>query len=119
MNDRKGKRESLRVLRPGAIRLIILVSSLLLAGLVGHSAGADERHDREAMDTVVLVVGEEVSLDYGPVTRVAISNPDTLDTRVDSSGHVLLKGLSSGEASVLIWLPDDSKVSVHVTVTDG
>ena len=65
---------------------------------------------------VNLKVGSRQVLAVANVTRVAVSDPDVADIRVDG-GKVELTGRAAGATQVQVWKQDGARVSFQVTVS--
>ena len=88
----------------------------LVLGLVPLVAVAQADAPAQQGAPVTLKVGGRQHLSVPNVTRVAVSDPDVADIRVDG-GKVELTGRAAGATQVQVWKQDGGRVSFQVTVS--
>ncbi len=72
------------------------------AGAAGD--GADSSAVASAPRTIHARVGDLISERFDGISRIAISNPSSLDVRHPVDGEIVMEALAPGDSSVLIWL---------------
>ncbi len=99
-------------LRPAALVVALALSVLPLVA----QAQAKTQADSAQTAPVVLKVGGRQTLSVPNVTRVAVSDPDVADIRVDG-GKVEVTGRAAGATQVQVWRQDGARVSFQITVS--
>ncbi len=96
------------------LTLAVLGGALLFAPAVSVAAGEPSG---ESAVAVLLKVGGSQTIPVSDVSRVAVSNPDVADIRVDEGKRVHVTGRAPGNTTVLVWKQNGQKRVWSVTVT--
>ena len=103
--------------RDGTSRLLLLGATLMLGfaavlvprvtqAAVGYSDGS----------RIKIKIGEEKVMTLGPVSRIAIGDPEICDVKIDAGFTLVLIGRSKGKTTFLVWRKDGERISYLIDV---